>query len=256
MSCKDCARFDELLPSTDGIVFPNPLNYASKVNLLLVSWAPPGKPKAVREKHFLHNSSSSDSLRSRIFNILTSARRDLKLDPGQPEQSLKEFCRQGFYLVPTIFRRIKSDIKPSDRVIEHSSGTHLQGVLVFLAQRQGRLRVILLGGTPTRAFAKLFEKHEVAGRIAMTLRGRSPVAMARNLTIQRPLSFQVSTDFYLDVWISNWPRGEVTKRYLTILQELLHGLRRQHEKRLSEFREVLWLIGQCFDDSRHFLTCL
>lgn len=132
----------------------------------------------------------------------------MKLDRGQPEQSLKQFYRQGFYLVPTIFRRVKSDIKPSNRVIEHSSGTHLQGVLIFLAQRQGRLRLILLGGTPIHAFAKLFEKHEVAGRIAMTLRGRSPVAVARNLTIQQPLSFQMSIDSYLDVWTSNWPRGE------------------------------------------------
>jgi len=133
MSCQVCARFDELLPFTDGIVFPDPLQYTSEVNLLLVSWAPPGKPRAIREKHFFHNSLSSDRLRSRIFNLLAGTRPDLKLDPSQPEQSLKEFYRQGFYLVPTIFRRIKSDTKPSDRLIEHSSQTHLKEILVFLA---------------------------------------------------------------------------------------------------------------------------
>ena len=88
MSCKDCARFDELLPSTDGIVFSNLLDYASKVNLLLVSWAPPGKPRAVREKHFFHNSSSSDNLRTRVFNIPTKMKLELQLDPSKPKQSL------------------------------------------------------------------------------------------------------------------------------------------------------------------------
>jgi len=81
--------------------------------------------------------------------------------------------------------------------------------------------VILLGETPTRAITKIFEKHEVAGKIAMALRGRSRVAMAHNLTIQRPLSFQMSTDSYLDVWISNWPRGE---GYKTVPHDITRAL--------------------------------
>ena len=88
MSCKDCARFDELLPSTDEIVFSNPLDYASKVNFLLVSWAPPGKPEDVPEKHFFHSSSSSDNLRTRVFNILIKMKPELQLDPSKPKQSL------------------------------------------------------------------------------------------------------------------------------------------------------------------------
>jgi len=221
MSCKDCARFDELLPSVDGIIFPDPLHYAPKVILLLVSWAPPGKPRAVREKQFFHNSSSSDNLRSRVFNILTKTKPELQLDKNQPKQSLDRFYGQGFYLVPTIFRRIKNDVEPSDRLVEHSSQTHLKEILIFLAQRQGRLRVILLGETPTRAFAKLFQKHEAARKIAMALRGRSPVATARNLTMQRPLNFQISTDSYLDVWISNWGRGE---GYKTLSDDITRAL--------------------------------
>jgi len=221
MSCQVCARFDELLPSIDGIVFPDPLRYAPEVILLFVSWAPPGKPRAVQEKQFFHNSSSSDNLRSRVFNILTKIKPELKLDPNQPKQSLDRFYGQGFYLVPTIFRRIKNNIEPTDRLIEHSSQTHLQEILIFLAQRQGGLRVILLGETPTCAFANLFQKHEAAKKIAMTLRGRTPVAMARNLTIQRPLNFPISTDSCLNVWISNWGRG---KGYKALSDDITRAL--------------------------------
>jgi len=221
--CQGCARFHELSPFTDDIVFPNPLDYASRVNLILISWAPPGKSKAVREKHFFHNAKSPDRLRSLVFNSVTKERPDFQLDPtpSRAEQSLKRFYSLGLYLVPTIFRRIKNDVKPSDRLIEHSSQAHLQEVLAFLAQRQRALRVILLGETPSRAFARLFQKHEGGARIAMALRKQPRVATARNLTIEQPLDFQISSDSSLDVWISNWPRG---KGYKVLARDITRAL--------------------------------
>ncbi len=219
-SCRECTTFPELLPSLDGIMLPNPSDYAPRVKLLFVSWAPPGKPKAVDEQHFFHNPKAPDNLRTRIFNGLTKTGSDFQLDPKAPEKSLELFYRMGLYLVPTIFRRIKDDQKPSDSIIVHSSNAHLKQLLYLLARRQGRLRIVVLGETPSRAFAELFQDQEAGKQIASALRRQRPVATARNLTTTRPLSFRID-DSYLDVWISNWPRGQ---GYRDLPNDILRGL--------------------------------
>lgn len=208
MSCEHCERFQELLQDTEGIIFPNPLDYSPEVKVLLVSWAPPGKPKAVEGHHFFHNPRSPDRLRSRIFNSLSERKPHFRLNPKKPEQSLSRFYELGLYLVPTIFRRINNDAKPTGLLVQHSSQIHLQKVLMFTVQRQKILRVVLLGETPSRAFANLFEKQEAGRAIASAMRAAHPVEIARKLTSERPLGVEVSASASIEVWISNWPRGE------------------------------------------------
>jgi hypothetical protein len=198
----------ELLLSTKGIVFPDPYEYSPRVNLLLVSWAPPGTPRAAKEAHFFHNPAAPDKLRTRIFNGLTRTKPDLLLNPKLSKSSLQRFYEFGMYLVPTVFRRIKDDAEPSESLIDHSSQTHLLAVLAFLANRQHLLKVILLGKTPSLAFARLFTQHEHGRQIARALLRKKPVEEARKLTLNRPLGIPISNNSLLNVWLSNWPRGD------------------------------------------------
>jgi hypothetical protein len=207
MSCPECAAFPELLPSTQGIVFPNPYEYSSRVNLLLVSWAPPGTPNAAKEAHFFHNPAAQDNLRARIFNGLTRTKPDFSLSPKLPKSSLERFYKFGMYLAPTVLRRIRGDATPSESLIDHSSQTHLMAVLALLAKRQQLLKVILLGKTPSLAFAKLFAQHECGRQIAEALHRKKPVQEARKLTLNKPLSIPISNNSLLNVWLSNWPRS-------------------------------------------------
>ncbi len=113
LSCQECSAFPELLESKRGIVFPNPFEHTSQLRLLLISWPPPGKPKAAKEGHFFHNIEVRDNLRTRVFSALTEKRPKFRLEPRPADQSLSRFYSLGLYLVPTIFRRIKNDAKPN-----------------------------------------------------------------------------------------------------------------------------------------------
>ena len=170
LSCEECTKTSSLLESTEGLVFPNPYDYCSQLNLLLISWAPPGKPYAVQESHFFHNAATPDRLRTRLFNGLSKARPGLDFDPLSPRSSLEMFYRSGLYLVPTIFRRIKNDARPNTHLVNHSSRVHLQEILDFFLTRQSRLPVILLGETPSRAMGRLFEAQDAGRQILSALR--------------------------------------------------------------------------------------
>lgn len=189
-------------------MFPDPYEYSSKVNLLLVSWSPPGSEKAAEQGEFFHNAAVPDNLRTRIFNGLTRKRADFSLNPKLSRSSLERFYGLGLYLVPTVFRRIKNDALPSDALIDHSSKTHLMTVLSFLARREQLLKAILLGGTPSRAFANLFDQLEAGRKIAEALLKEKAVEEARELTVTDPLRIPMPFKSSLDVWLSNWPRGQ------------------------------------------------
>jgi hypothetical protein len=219
LDCEFCDTAESLLAVDEGIRFPDPLEYRRRIEMLFVSWAPPGTSLSIARHEFFHNPKASDKFRARIFNVLNQALPSAKLDPRDPFASLKRFYRIGFYLVPTIFRRIRDDATPRIDLVAHSASEHLLPIIGYLATYDEPLKIFLLGQTPIRAFAELFSSQLSGKKLADAL--RKSVAETRRLTHFAPLHFDLHGKRSLKIWVSNWPRG---KGYTNLIHDVTNVL--------------------------------
>lgn len=85
--------------------------------------------------------------------------------------------------------------------------------------------MILLGETPSRAFANLFQEHEAGTKIATALESSSRTASARGLTLSEPLQVPIAESL-VQAWISNWPRGQ---GYYKLADDIVRALESGNE---------------------------
>ena len=213
--CDLCDSFEDLLPFDDALQLPNPLEYNSRLEILMIAWAPPGTRVAVNEHHFFHNPKSPDKMRSKIFNIINQVLPDAALDPRNPEISLERFYKMGLYLVPTIFRRIRNDKNPRTAIVTHSAQAHLLPIVQHLLSSSDSMKSVLFGTTPSRAFATLFDDQDNGRKLGGAI--SKGLAEARKLTKNSPMLFEIADGRFMEVWISNWPRG---KGYANLKRDL------------------------------------
>ena len=187
----------------NSLEMPDPLSFCDRLELLLVSWSPPGGMKARRDRHFFYNPRSKDLLRPKLFTAFKQAGFQ-GLREATPEIALNHFQRYGMYLTPSVFRRCSSNGKdhgPPDDLLTHSILEHVLSITEYSRPRV----VFLLGVAPVRGMLSAFPNKFHKLRKAYDTFGS--VRACRRVLMNSPEVF-IHSSGYTRMFVSYWPRGK------------------------------------------------
>jgi uracil-DNA glycosylase len=181
------------------MVLPDPCLGGGRLNLLFVSWSPPGGAHALEEHHFFW--SEKDGMRRNLFESIRQAGSEISDDQSDWRDCL---IKAGVYLIPTVFRRCSKgnkDHRLPQRLATQSMGNHVAQIVKYTIPRV----IMFLGDVPLKSAMRCYPNN-LAGLKSCYDAKCGRIAGCRLFTKERAVNADLFGIDSSELLVSYWPR--------------------------------------------------